>query len=81
MEPLEPIPVPCAQRGRFQSFFRFTSTFKIFNNLWNLLFAQRQPKSAQYEGVLSRFCHGGARAKSARPERPEGVGVPRSVVR
>ena len=43
-----------AQRGRLQSFYRFTSTFKVFNNLGNLLFARRQPKSAQREG----FCHG-----------------------
>ena len=30
------------------------ATSKILNNLGNLLFAQRQPKSAQREG----FCHG-----------------------
>ena len=59
MEPLEPIPVPWAQRGRLQSFLRVTSTFKIFNNLGNLLFARRQPKSVQREGfvtVLPRWC-------------------------
>ena len=53
---------PCACLGRsttrLQSFFRFISTFKVFNNLGNLLFAQRQPKSAQQRRVLSRFCHG-----------------------
>jgi len=49
--------LPWAHRGPLQSFFRFPSTFKIFNNLGNLLFAQRQPKSAQREGfamVLER---------------------------
>lgn len=54
MEPLEPIPVPWAHSDPLQSFFWFPSTFKIFNNLGNLLFAHRQPKSAQREG----FCHG-----------------------
>ncbi len=36
--------LPWAQRGLLQSFFRFSSTFKIFNNLGNLLFAQQQPE-------------------------------------
>jgi hypothetical protein len=40
--------------GPLQSFRWLPSTFKIFNNLGNLLFAQRQPKSAQRQG----FCHG-----------------------
>src|ERR1700731_4527640 len=46
--------LPRAHSDPLQSFFWFPSTFKIFNNLGNLLFAQRQPKSAQWEG----FCHG-----------------------
>ena len=46
--------LPWAHSDPLQSFFWFPSTFKIFNNLGNLLFAQRQPKSAQREG----FCHG-----------------------
>jgi hypothetical protein len=60
MEPLESTPIPWAQRGRLQCFFWFTSTFKVFNNSGNLLFAQRQPKSAQCEG----FCHGFATVDS-----------------
>ena len=46
--------LPWAHSDPLQSFFWFPSTFKIFNNLGNLLFAKRQPKSAQREG----FCHG-----------------------
>jgi hypothetical protein len=45
--------LPWAHSDPLQSFSWFPSTFKIFNNLGNLLFAQRQPKSAQREG----FCH------------------------
>ncbi len=41
-----------AHSDPLQSFYRFSSTFKIFNNLGNLLFAQ--PKSAQRVG----FWHG-----------------------
>ena len=75
MEPLEPIPVPWAHSDPLQSFFWFPSTFKIFNNLGNLLFAQRQPKSAQREG----FCHGFATVvhEPSRPtdEGPDGVWI------
>jgi len=46
--------LPWAQSGRLQSFFTFNSTFKFFNNLGNLLFAQSQPKPHQQTG----FCHG-----------------------
>jgi hypothetical protein len=46
--------LPWAHSDPLQSFLWFPSTFKIFNNLGNLLFAQRQPKSAQCEGC----CHG-----------------------
>jgi len=46
--------LPWAQSGRLQSFLRFTSTLKVFNNLGNLLFAQKQPKTLQQE----EFCHG-----------------------
>lgn len=44
MEPLEAARLPWAQPDRLQSFFRFISTFKFFNNLGNLLFAQQQPE-------------------------------------
>lgn len=36
--------LPWAQPDRLQSFFRFISNFKVFNNLGNLLFAQQQPE-------------------------------------
>jgi hypothetical protein len=48
------------QPNRLQSLFRFTSTFKVFNNLGNLRFAQTQPKSPQRQG----FCHGFATVHS-----------------
>src|ERR1035438_995196 len=45
--------------GRLKSFLRFTSTFKVFNNLGNLLFAQRQPSRLNTRGftVLPRSTH------------------------
>jgi hypothetical protein len=46
--------LPWAHTDPLQSFFWFPTTFRIFNNLGNLLFAQRQTKSAEWEG----FCHG-----------------------
>ena len=52
--------LPSKHRNPLQSFFRFTSTSKVFNNLGNLLFAQRQPKSPQRQG----FCHGFATVHS-----------------
>ena len=42
--------LPWAQRDRLQRFFRFNSTFKVFNDLGNLLFAQQQPESRQQRG-------------------------------
>jgi len=67
--------LPWAHSDPLQSFFWFPSTFKIFNNLGNLLFAQRQPKSAQREG----FCHGFATVvhEPSRPtdEGPDGVWI------
>jgi hypothetical protein len=53
---------------------RFISTFKVFNNLGNLLFARSFPKSYQCEG----FCHGFATARLTppfrlRPSRPTSV--------
>jgi len=42
------------QRDRLQSLSRFIAASKMFNNLGNLLFAQKQPKTAQCEA----FCHG-----------------------
>jgi hypothetical protein len=47
MEPLEAMKLPWAHDGPLQSFFRFVSIFKFFNNLGNLLSLKRQPKSAQ----------------------------------
>src|ERR1035437_2391857 len=47
------------QRVRLQSIFWVTATFKVFNNLGNLLFARSLPKSSQREG----FCHGFATAQ------------------
>jgi hypothetical protein len=69
------VPMPWAHSDPLQSFFWFPSTFKIFNNLGNLLFAQRQPKSAQREG----FCHGFVTVvhEPSRPadEGPDGVWI------